>query len=475
MIPKRIEMPVQVEEILGKLREHGYEAFAVGGCVRDAILGRIPGDWDITTSAHPEEVKQVFGHTIDTGLQHGTVTVMRDHIGYEITTYRIDGEYEDGRHPKEVVFTAELREDLRRRDFTINAMAYSHETGIVDIFGGAEDLAGGVSPLNQLMQTIIALDAQLQASEQAYVTAMATLLTSTHDMDEDYYLDGDWIVDEVPLQNDLQATPEDAEADDAGIATYASGTGTSTAVSPANGVTLTQEELVQNLMAKKQYLEALALASNKLASELSGLMDDVSDAAKYTSELTDSLEMLTEDTAALYDSMDSYYPDLQASLDDTEELMNRTTEALNTSLSTAAIVQNTLKNSSDNLDAATRDSIRGTLELLDKSLSVLDSTASIRHAGVTMKEAIDKEWDDLDGDTRFLNMDPNAEKVSFTSDENQEPESVQIILRTAEISLDDDDEVLDAESEAASQSPLRRIWNVLVKMWKAFVEIFKNR
>ena len=134
-------MPVQVEEILGKLREHGYEAFAVGGCVRDAILGRIPGDWDITTSAHPEEVKQVFGHTIDTGLQHGTVTVMRDHIGYEITTYRIDGEYEDGRHPKEVVFTAELREDLRRRDFTINAMAYSHETGIVDIFGGTEDLA----------------------------------------------------------------------------------------------------------------------------------------------------------------------------------------------------------------------------------------------------------------------------------------------------------------------------------------------
>lgn len=141
MIPKRIEMPVQVEKILGKLREHGYEAFAVGGCVRDAILGRVPGDWDITTSAHPEEVKQVFGHTIDTGLQHGTVTVMRDHIGYEITTYRIDGEYEDGRHPKEVVFTGELREDLRRRDFTINAMAYSHETGIVDIFGGAEDLA----------------------------------------------------------------------------------------------------------------------------------------------------------------------------------------------------------------------------------------------------------------------------------------------------------------------------------------------
>ena len=144
MIPKRIEMPVQVEEILGKLREHGYEAFAVGGCVRDAILGRIPGDWDITTSAHPEEVKQVFGHTIDTGLQHGTVTVMRDHIGYEITTYRIDGEYEDGRHPKEVVFTAELREDLRRRDFTINAMAVCLNKArfgeLVDPFNGLDDL-----------------------------------------------------------------------------------------------------------------------------------------------------------------------------------------------------------------------------------------------------------------------------------------------------------------------------------------------
>ncbi len=141
MIPKRIEMPFHVEEILTKLRENGYEAFAVGGCVRDAILGRVPGDWDITTSAHPDEVKQVFGHTIDTGLKHGTVTVMRDHVGYEITTYRIDGEYEDGRHPKNVIFTRELREDLRRRDFTINAMAYSHETGIVDIFGGEKDLA----------------------------------------------------------------------------------------------------------------------------------------------------------------------------------------------------------------------------------------------------------------------------------------------------------------------------------------------
>lgn len=136
----QIRIPKQVEWILEELKQHGYEAFAVGGCVRDTLLLREPGDWDITTSARPEQVKEVFGRTIDTGLKHGTVTVLRDHVGYEITTYRIDGEYEDGRHPREVAFTTNLREDLQRRDFTINAMAYSHETGIVDEFGGMEDL-----------------------------------------------------------------------------------------------------------------------------------------------------------------------------------------------------------------------------------------------------------------------------------------------------------------------------------------------
>lgn len=328
---------------------------------------------------------------------------------------------------------------------------------------GSEDMASAVPSLNTLMQQIITLDATLQANEQIYVTSRASMGVSLQDVDDDYYIDMD-----VDLYDDRTASPSDSS----GIAMYSSAGSSAAAVA---GLPMDMVTLQSVLGQKTQKLQILAAASNKLASEMSSLLDDVADTAKYTSELTDSLEMLTEDTAALYDSMDSYYPDLQAALDDSEELMNRTTEALNTSLSTAAIVQNTLKNSSDNLDAATRDSIRGTLELLDKSLSVLDSTASIRHAGVTMKEAIDKEWDDLDGDTRFLNMDPNAEKVSFTSDENQEPESVQIILRTAEISLDDDDELLDAESEAASQSPLRRIWNVLVKMWKAFVEIFKSR
>lgn len=140
----RIEMPAEVEGIIGKIREHGYEAFAVGGCVRDSLLSRMPEDWDITTSARPEEVKEIFPRTVDTGIEHGTVTVIKNRHGYEVTTYRIDGEYRDCRHPDFVEFTSNLKEDLKRRDFTINAMAYSHETGIVDAFGGMDDLKAGV-------------------------------------------------------------------------------------------------------------------------------------------------------------------------------------------------------------------------------------------------------------------------------------------------------------------------------------------
>ena len=121
----RIDIPEPVSYILKKLNAAGHEAYAVGGCVRDALLGREPNDWDITTSALPAQVKEVFRRTIDTGIKHGTVTVLLREGQFEVTTYRIDGVYEDSRHPKEVTFTASLEEDLRRRDFTINARAYS--------------------------------------------------------------------------------------------------------------------------------------------------------------------------------------------------------------------------------------------------------------------------------------------------------------------------------------------------------------
>lgn len=167
----RIAVPEAVEEIIETLTRHGYEAYAVGGCVRDSLLGREPGDWDITTSATPYQVKEMFRRTIDTGIMHGTVTIMKNHVGYEVTTYRVDGEYEDGRHPKSVEFTSELKEDLCRRDFTINAMAYSHETGIVDIFGGVRDLQKGIircvgNPLDRFREDALRILRAMRFSAQ---------------------------------------------------------------------------------------------------------------------------------------------------------------------------------------------------------------------------------------------------------------------------------------------------------------------
>lgn len=139
-ISLEIEIPQGAAWVLEQLRDAGYEAYVVGGCVRDSLLHRMPDDWDITTSAKPEDTKRIFRRTVDTGIQHGTVTVMVDRTGYEVTTYRIDGEYADGRHPERVTFTASLLEDLKRRDFTINAMAYSPAEGLVDEFDGIGDI-----------------------------------------------------------------------------------------------------------------------------------------------------------------------------------------------------------------------------------------------------------------------------------------------------------------------------------------------
>lgn len=136
----RIEIPAGAQKVLAQLHKAGYEAYVVGGCVRDSVMGRCPNDWDITTSALPQEVKSCFQRTIDTGIEHGTVTVRMDGESYEVTTYRIDGKYEDGRHPKEVTFTPSLEEDLKRRDFTINAMAYNDKDGLVDMFDGVSDI-----------------------------------------------------------------------------------------------------------------------------------------------------------------------------------------------------------------------------------------------------------------------------------------------------------------------------------------------
>ncbi|MCT4545151.1 MAG: CCA tRNA nucleotidyltransferase [Vallitalea sp.] len=140
----KIDIPNYAKYIIDKLNENGFEAYLVGGCVRDSIIGKKPNDWDITTSALPKDVKKIFRKTIDTGIKHGTVTVLYNKIPIEVTTYRIDGEYEDNRRPKTVEFTNNLILDLKRRDFTINAMAYNHKIGLVDVFNGAQDIKKGI-------------------------------------------------------------------------------------------------------------------------------------------------------------------------------------------------------------------------------------------------------------------------------------------------------------------------------------------
>lgn len=136
----KLKLPPKVIYIIDILERYGFEAYAVGGCIRDSVLAREPGDWDITTSATPMEVKKLFKRTVDTGIEHGTVTVLLEQEGFEVTTYRVDGKYEDSRHPSAVTFTASLEEDLKRRDFTVNAMAYNDRTGLVDLYGGMHDL-----------------------------------------------------------------------------------------------------------------------------------------------------------------------------------------------------------------------------------------------------------------------------------------------------------------------------------------------
>lgn len=143
---QKIYLPPQVEYVINKLCCAGFEAYAVGGCVRDHLMGKTPGDYDVTTAAKPEEMLKVFSsdRVIETGLKHGTLTVLREGMPIETTTYRIDGSYADGRHPDKVTFTPELGLDLCRRDFTVNAMAYSEKKGIIDLFGGESDLENGI-------------------------------------------------------------------------------------------------------------------------------------------------------------------------------------------------------------------------------------------------------------------------------------------------------------------------------------------
>ncbi len=347
------------------------------------------------------------------------------------------------------------------------------QTRLENIKSSTGSMAEELPALQEEIETIIGLDARLQANEQAILTGLKDLpdLLDSIEMDyydeewEEEYEDDDLIIDtgELPVPEGTQSNAT-REKKDAPI------------VGDSGDLTLDAGELMQLLQARTEVLEKVSEDSKSLTASMSSLLDNTSDSAKYSSQIVDDLDFLIEDLRALHDSLDMYYPDLQAALDDSKALVNCTTEALNSGISTMSVLQNTLKASSDQIDAAARESLRGSMELLDKSLGFLDSTSAMRQAGATMKDVMDRELDKFDTENRFLFMDPSAEKESFTSAKNQAPNTLQIILRTDEISLDDEEaKTADAEVQEAVVSPLKRMWNVLVKMWQAIVEVFKNR
>ena len=331
----------------------------------------------------------------------------------------------------------------------------------------SESVTGNMDEFTKLMEQLIALDAQLSASEQIYITGLGQLSSELAQLEEGM----------LAGQAGTGRTASSSDADFGAV----SGIGTDTGLagnpglSGGTGGAMDTQQLLAALMAKKTCLEQLSAASNRMASRMSSLLDATGDSARRTAQLLETMDWFIEDLTAMQDTLDQYYPDLQESLTDAGELVSRTSEALKNGTDTMNLVQDALKESSDEIDAAARDSILGSLELLDRSLGALDATSAMRSASRTMKDTADQEWDKLEEETRFLSIDPSAKKRSFTSEKNQEPDTLQIILRTEEISLDDTKELLDAETEKEEMSPLSRMWNVLVKIWNAIVEIFKER
>ena len=187
----KITLPAPCAFILSRLHENGFEAYAVGGCVRDSLLHKTPHDWDITTVAKPKKIIELFSDipVLETGLKHGTVTLLINHEPYEVTTFRVDGDYTDGRHPDSVAFTADIRDDLARRDLTINAMAYSPATGIIDPFGGQEDLKNEIircvgDPHKRFSEDALRLMRTIRFAAVLGFTVEPETLRAVHDLHE---------------------------------------------------------------------------------------------------------------------------------------------------------------------------------------------------------------------------------------------------------------------------------------------------
>ncbi len=242
--------------------------------------------------------------------------------------------------------------------------------------------------------------------------------------------------------------------------------------------------MLEQLSAILGNVQAMEGTASAVIDEINGVLGTAEDTVRDTSKVLSSLRgadeqlvYLLDDMRSLISTVDGYVPDMMEALRSTEDLMTGLSRTIDSTHSFLSAVDSTLKAAGDSLDQGTRESMQGALDLLDKSLQMLDDTAEVRSAGADMKETLDEQLDQFEEENNFLNMDPEAEMVSFTSGKNPEPESLQIVVRTKEISKDDlPTDISDEEDASASaEGPFQRMWNVIVKIFRSVVDIFKNR
>ena len=346
-----------------------------------------------------------------------------------------------------------------------------------------EDVLPG---LESSLMDVITLDTQLQAQEAAILMTLVgfseTSMEGDIDRDAEEYADDQAMAYADAVLEAMGIGPEEESYESQHDAIYQQAFASfksgyrENAMEQLNQAAGQLENPTDSLMGKADALETLASHSNALRRSAETLLRGLDHSTDEIRDLMAYSDTLIDDVKNMKNTMDLYYPSVQAALTDSEELVNRTTNLLNQTVASMTIIQNTLKASGDDLDQGTREMIAGSLDILEKGLDVLDATGEIRQSSGVMKTTLDHELDKFEEENRFLEMDPEAKKVSFTSAENPEPESLQIILRTDEISMDDPSaEIPDAETAEESTSPFQRMWNVLVRMWNAIVEIFRDR
>lgn len=342
---------------------------------------------------------------------------------------------------------------------------------------------------NSLMQ-VITLDTQLQAQEATILMALVGL--SQTSMEGDIDDDADYYADEQALAyaNSMMAAsgldpddPEQAELYqkkwqeiyDQAFKKYYDGYKGS-ALGQLQAATSVIENPKEKLLGKVEALETLATHSNALCRSAQTILRGTDRSIDSARDLMTESDNLIDQVKTLQETMNRYYPVFQEALTDSQELVNRANNTLNQTVASMTIIQNTLKASAPHLDDGSQKLIEGSQELLRRSLNTLDTTGEIRRSSGVMKTTLDDQLDEFEEENKFLEMDPNAEMVSFTSINNPAPHSLQIILRTEEIRIDEDkSEIVDMETQETPSNPFERMWNVLMDIWKAIVEVFNNR